>query len=611
MKADDLRKKYIRFFVEKGHKLIPSSRLVPENDPTALFINSGMHPLVPYLLGEQHPLGKRLTSVQKCVRTDDINEVGDSTHLTFFEMLGNWSLGDYFKKDAINYSFEFLTNPKWLELDPQKIYVSVFEGEEGIPLDEESIKTWQEVFHKVGIRAEVGDYKKGVLDNARIFQYPRAKNWWGPAGQTGPCGPDSEMFYDTGKTHDKTFGEICHPNCSCGKYVEIWNDVFMEYNMKADKTLEQLPQKNVDTGLGLERELMILEGKESVFDTHCFFNTIAKIEEITGKNPHQTMFQRPIRIVADHLRAATFIIADGIFPSNKEQGSILRRLIRRAIRFARLLGSMELFTAQIAKVIISDYEDAYPELKENAKTIQEVLSSEEDKFSRTIDKGLKEWEKIVKNDINKISGDTAFYLYETFGFPLEMTEELAKEKNIKVDVSQFQEEFIKHQQKSREGATQKFAGGLADHSAETTKLHTATHLLQKALRTVLGGHVHQIGSNITAERLRFDFSHDKKLTDEEIQQVEHLVNEAIKSNFPVFVATKKLQQALEEGALAFFGEKYPETVKVYTIGKENNFFSKEVCGGPHVDFTGVLGRFKIKKEEASGVGKRRIYASLI
>lgn len=379
MTAEELRKKYIQFFVEKEHKEIPSSGLVPEHDPTALFINSGMHPLVPYLLGQPHPLGKRLTSVQKCVRTDDINEVGDATHLTFFEMLGNWSLGDYFKKDAITWSFEFLTSSKWLGLDPKKIYVSVFSGDKDAPLDEESIEIWTEVFGKAGIKAKVGE---------RIFPYPKEKNWWGPAGQTGPCGPDSEMFFDTGKPHDNSFGKKCHPNCECGKYVEIWNDVFMEYD-KRRKTqdvrlktndnkgeefyFEKLAQKNVDTGLGLEREAMILQGKQSVFETELFVNTIAKIEEISGKFHTEEAYRRAIRIIADHIRTATFIINDGVIPANKEQGSILRRLIRRAIRFARLLGVEELFTSQIAKVIISDYQNVYPELKQNEEKITQIL----------------------------------------------------------------------------------------------------------------------------------------------------------------------------------------------------------------------------------------------
>ena len=603
-----MRKKYIQFFVSKKHKEIPSARLVPDNDPTALFINSGMHPLVPYLLGQPHPLGTRLTSVQKCVRTDDINEVGDTTHLTFFEMLGNWSLGDYFKKEAIQWSFEFLTEKKWLNLDPNKLYVSVFSGDEkvGLGLDEESVSAWKEVFSGAGIKADLGDYQKGVIGKSRIFPYSREKNWWGPAGQTGPCGPDSEMFYDTGKVHDKAFGEICHPNCSCGKYVEIWNDVFMQFNKKQDGSYVLLSQKNVDTGLGLERETMILQNKDSVFDTELFVDIVGKIEEISGKKYFQTEFKRPIRVIADHLRTATFIIADGVYPSNKEQGYILRRLIRRAVRFARQLGVMESFTPEIAKVIVNQYQEAYPELLKNQDNILKILSDEEVKFGRTVDKGLKEWHKMVEKGMTEISGTDAFYLYETFGFPLEIIEELAQEKKIKVDANGFQEAFNEHQKQSREGAKQKFSGGLADHSDETTKLHTATHLLQQALRTVLGSSVHQSGSNITALRLRFDFSYDKKMTPSEITKIEAIVNEQIKKNLKVACSNEKLEKALREGALAFFGEKYPETVKVYSIGD----FSKEVCGGPHVDFTGSMGRFKINKEEAAGSGIRRIYAVL-
>ncbi len=600
MTGAELRKKYIEFFVQKGHKEIPSGGLVPEHDPTALFINSGMHPLVPYLLGQPHPLGKRLTSVQKCVRTDDINEVGDATHLTFFEMLGNWSLGDYFKKDAITWSFEFLTSPKWLGLNPAKIYVSVFAGDKDAPLDEESIKIWQEVFKTAGIKAKVGE---------RIFTYPKEKNWWGPAGQTGPCGPDTEMFYDTGKEHHKEFGKPCHPNCQCGKFVEIWNDVFMQFEKKADGTFTELKQKNVDTGLGLEREVMILQGRTSVYQTELFSNIIAKIEEISGKLEAQSQYQRAVRIIADHLRAAVFIIADGVLPSNKEQGSILRRLVRRSIRFARQLGMEELFTNEIAQIVINDYQKAYPELEQNQKNILETLKKEEEKFAKTLDNGLKEWQKMIVNNPKEISGEQAFYLYESFGFPIEIIQELAGEKQILVDVNSFQEEFTKHQQKSREGAKQKFSGGLVDHSEETTKLHTATHLLQAALRQVLGEEVQQAGSNITAERLRFDFNYSGKIEPEQLKKVESLVNEKIKDNLKVEMKITLYQEAIKEGALGFFGHKYPEKVKVYTIGKsDKEFFSKEICGGPHVDFTGSLGSFKIIKAEKIAASVQRIYA---
>lgn len=597
MTGKELREKYLKFFASKKHQIIPPANIVPENDPTALFINSGMHPLVPYLLGQPHPLGKRLTSAQKCVRTDDINEVGDTVHLTFFEMLGNWSLGDYFKKEAINWSFEFLTDKKWLGLDPQRLYVSVFAGDETLPLDKESIAIWKEVFANAGITAEVGD---------RIFPYDKKKNWWGPAGKTGPCGPDTEMFYDTGKKHGEKFGKACHPNCECGRFVEIWNDVFMQFNKKADGTLEPLRQKNVDTGLGLEREVMILDNKESVFDTEVFANVIHQIEIISGKLYAEQNYKRPIRIVADHLRAAVFIMADGVLPSNKEQGSILRRLIRRAIRFSRQLGIEEMFMAEAARVVINDMGQAYPELVKNQETILNSLTTEEEKFAKTISVGLKEFEKLISKNIKELTGEQAFYLYETFGFPLEITEELAYEKNIKVDVNGFQEEFNKHQSESRSGAEKKFSGGLADHSEQTTRLHTATHLLQQALRDVLGDHVHQAGSNITAERLRFDFTHDKKLTAEEIARIEAVVNQKIKENLPVSFKITSLKEALAQGALAFFGERYAEKVKVYSLGN----YSTEVCGGPHVDFTSTLGNFKIKKEEAAGAGKRRIYAIL-
>lgn len=589
MTAKELRKKYLNFFVKKGHKIIPSAPLVPEHDPTVLFTTAGMHPLVPYLLGEAHPLGKRLCSVQKCLRTDDIESVGDTYHHTFFEMLGNWSLGDYWKKEAIEWSYEFLTSE--LSLDPGRLYISCFSGDSDAPKDEESAKIWQEV----GIVAE------------KIYFYGKKENWWGPAGKTGPCGPDTEMFYDvTGRPCSPS----CHPNDNCGRFFEIWNDVFMQYNKKPDGTFEPLIQKNVDTGMGVERTVAVLSGLDDNYETELFTPIIHIIEVISGKK-YEGDFKKNFRIVADHLKAAAFLIADGVEPSNVERGYILRRLIRRAIRYGRLLKINTQFTSPIAERVIETYGDVYPELAENRKKINEVLLTEEEKFKRTLDQGLKEFDKFVSEnayiDTKLVPGDRAFYLYESFGFPPELTCELARERGYKVDVEGFDRALIKHQELSRKGAQEKFAGGLADHSEEVTKLHTTTHLLHQALRTVLGEHVCQSGSNITSERLRFDFSHPQKLTDDEIKKVEDLVNQKIKENLLVSMEIVEPEAAKKIGALGFFEEKYGEKVKVYLIGD----FSKEVCGGPHVNFTRQLGRFKIIKEEAASSGVRRIYAVLV
>lgn len=598
--AKDLRKKFIEFFTTppRNHKEIPSAPLVPENDPTVLFITAGMHPLVPYLMGEPHPLGKRLVDIQKSMRTDDIEEVGDISHFTFFEMLGNWSLGDYFKKEAIEWSFEFLTDKKWIGFDPNKIYISVFEGDKDAPIDNESISHWQNVFQKAGIQAEAGN---------RIFPYPKSKNWWGPAGKTGPCGPDSEMFYDTQLPvhNEKIHGKICHINCNCGRYIEVWNDVFMQYNKKADGTFELLKQQNVDTGMGMERMVAILEWLDGQiptpdpFQTELFKNIISTLENLSYKK--YELNKKSMRIIADHVRAATFIIADGVIPSNKERGYVLRKLIRRAIRHGQLLGIKENFLADLADKIINNYKNSYPELQINSKTITNELETEEHKFRQTLERGLKE---ITKQ--KKLSGKIAFDLYQSYGFPLELTVEIAKEKGQKINEAQFEEEFKKHQELSRTSTRGIFKGGLQDQSEITTRLHTATHLLQQALRVALGDHVRQKGSHITAERLRFDFSHPTKLTTDELKRVEDLVNEKIKENLPVSVKIVPLSQALSQGALTVLGAKYPEKVKVYSISN----FSKEVCGGPHVDFTGSLGSFKIIKEEAAGSGIRRIYAIL-
>ncbi len=590
MTAKELKEKFLSFFVKKGHKKLPNVSLIPENDPTALFVSAGMHPLVPYLLGEPHPLGKRLVSNQRCLRTDDIDEVGDNRHLTFMEMLGNWSLGDYFKKEQLNWAFEFLTSPRWLSMDPKKIYVSVFKGDQDAPRDESSIKIWQEIYKKAGIKANVGE---------RIVPYPKKKNWWGPVGKTGPCGPDSEVFYDTGKSHDLHFGKECHINCDCGRYIEIWNNVFMEYNKKGKGKYERLKQQNVDTGMGTERVAAILQKKETFYETELFFPILRRIEELSKKKYIQN--KKHFRIIADHIRAATFVIADGVVPSNKEQGYVLRRLIRRAIRYGRSLQLIKPFAKNLAQTAVEIYQDEYPYLRENEKQILQELEVEENRFRKTLERGLREVEKHKVLD-----GKLAFYLYETYGFPLEMTEEIAQERGQKIKKKVFEKEFKKHQEISRAGMETKFAGGLADHSATVTKLHTTTHLLHQALRDVLGDHVQQVGSNITPERLRFDFTHPEKLTEAQMKKVEEIINKKIKANLPVRAETMTLVEAKKKGALAFFGEKYGEKVKVYSIGN----YSQEVCGGPHVKSTGEIGRVKINKEKAIGAGRRRIYAQL-
>lgn len=642
MTVQDIRQKYLDFFKEKGHTIIPSASLLPENDPTVLFTTAGMHPLVPYLLGEKHPGGTRLANAQKCLRTDDIEEVGDNRHLTFFEMLGNWSLGDYFKQEAIGWSFEFLTDKRWLGIDPEQLYVTVFEGDADAPRDEESIGIWQALFGSRGVSVELGE---------RIFAYPKKKNWWGPAGQTGPCGPDTEMFYDTGSAHDPAFGEACHPNCDCGRFVEIWNDVFMEYAKKEDGTFEPLAQKNVDTGMGLERIAAVLQGVPTVFDTEIFQNIFRKIEELSGKTlpipplsgrgsdkagiplirGKEGVSVRSFRIIADHLRAATFVIGDarGVAPSNIGQGYIVRRLIRRAIREGRRLGIAEPFTHLIAEVVVGEFGDHYTELTQNLPTIIEEMKKEEEKFGKTLEKGMRELEKMINAPHpplklrggaggGGVSGEQAFVLFSTYGFPWELTEEILREKGMVVDRATFEAEFKKHQELSRTASAGVFKGGLADDSVETTRLHTATHLLHQALRSVLGEHVGQKGSNITAERLRFDFSHDKKMTPEEIQKVEDMVNDAIKRDLPIHVEELTMEEAKARGAIGFFEDKYAQIggkIKVYFVGPGRGEpsarpYSSEICGGPHVTHTGELGSFKILKEEAVSAGVRRIKATV-
>jgi alanyl-tRNA synthetase len=582
MKSQELRQKFIDYFLDRDHAAISSYPLVPENDPSVLFTTAGMHPLVPYLLGEKHPLGKRIVDVQKCLRTDDIEEIGDNSHLTFFEMLGYWSLGDYFKKESIKFTFNFYIEV--LGFNKDDISVSVFAGDKDADFDQESFDVWKNEI--------------GIPEN-RIYKYDKKENWWGPVGDTGPCGPCSEMFIDTGID---ACGPNCDPSCNCDKFVEISNNVFMEFFKKADGSFEKLSQKNVDVGLGLERLIMFAQGKNSVFETDLFENIISKIKSLsTNEN------EVSIKIIADHLRAATFILAEKLEPSNVERGYILRRLIRRSIRHGKILGISGAFTSLVAKEVIETMKDIYPEVKTNEAFVLEQLDKEEEKFEKTLERGMLKLEEILKssND-NIVTGKEAFDLFQTYGFPIEMTEELATEKGFKVDRKEFDQEYKAHQDLSRKGAEQKFKGGLADNEEETIKLHTAAHLLHEALRQVLGAHVKQAGANINAERLRFDFTHPQKMTPEEIKEVECLVNEKIKIDIPISCKEMPLSEAKKSGAMGIFDSKYEEKVKVYTIGD----YSKEICGGPHVESTGELGVFKIKKEESSSAGVRRIKAIL-
>ena len=646
--SNELRSMFLKFFQDHGHAVISSASVIPENDPTVLFTTAGMHPLVPYLMGQKHPAGHRLTDVQKCVRTGDIDDVGDFSHLTFFEMLGNWSLGDYFKKEMIPWSWEFLTSEKYLGLPKDRLAFTVFAGDEDCPRDEESANLWRSC---------------GVADD-HLFYLPKENNWWGPAGITGPCGPDTEMFIITDK---EPCGPDCSPACSCGRYLEIWNDVFMQYNKNAEGKFEPLSQKNVDTGMGLERTICVLNGKKSVYDTDAFTGILAKIAELSGKTyGSDDATTRAFRIIADHMRTSTFIMGDdrGVSPSNVDQGYVLRRLIRRAVRYGMGIGMPDGFTGEIAKVIIAQYCDVYPELKRNEHFVLEQLALEETRFAKTLRQGEKEFDKIYNNvcqtrailesilnadnklaqaqeyvqtkklrpspdmapiieaanagdeaaviaavkarmeSLHVMDGRSAFKLYDTYGFPIEMTIELAKEKGLSVDQDDFAQRFKQHQATSQAGAEQRFKGGLADHSAQSARLHTATHLLHAALRKVLGDEVAQKGSNITAERLRFDFSFGRKMTKEELAEVERLVNEAIAAKAPITCREMTVPEAKAEGAIGLFASKYGEQVKVYTMGP----FSKEICGGPHATNTGDLKSFKIQKEESSSAGVRRIKA---
>ncbi len=645
--SNDLRALWLKFFTQKQHAVIASASVIPENDPTVLFTTAGMHPLVPYLLGQKHPAGNRLCDVQKCIRTKDIDEVGDMSHLTFFEMLGNWSLGDYFKENMIPWSWEFLTGEEWLGLDKDKLAFTVFEGDSDCPRDDEAGNLWR----KCGVKED------------HLFYLPKKHNWWGPAGVTGPCGPDTEMFV----IKKTPCGPDCSPACDCGAYLEIWNDVFMQYNKQADGTFIPLTQKNVDTGMGLERVICVLNDKKSVYDTDVFAGILGKIEELSGKKYNaDDENTKAFRVVADHMRTSTFILGDprGVSPSNVDQGYILRRLIRRAVRFGMNLGLQTGFTGEIAQVIIDQYADIYPELKQNSAFVLEQLKLEEDRFTRTLRQGEKEFDKLYNNvnmtrtllegilgsediaaaaaqaaetkklrpspdmmpiieaakagdaaqvkaaienrmsTLNVLDGRNAFKLYDTYGFPVEMTIELAAEKGMSVDLDGFNERFKQHQETSHAGAEQRFKGGLADSSEQTACLHTATHLLQAALRKVLGDEVHQKGSNITAERLRFDFTFGRKVTPEELAIVEKMVNEAIEAKVPVTLEEMTVAEAKAQGAMGLFESKYGERVKVYTMGT----YSKEICGGPHASNTGDLVSFKIQKEESSSAGVRRIKA---
>lgn len=614
MLSNEIREKYLAFFKRQGHTILPSASLMPENDPTTLFTGSGMQPMVPFLLGQPHPEGKRLADSQKCFRSQDIEEIGDNRHTTFFEMLGNWSLGDYFKKEQIAWMFDFLT--KEIGLDPKNLYVTVFRGNEAlrIPRDMESVSIWKEKFASAGIDAKDVDFAdRDGMQDGRIFYYSEKKNWWSrvgvpenmPVGEPG--GPDTEMFWDFGadlKLHENSAfkNEPCHVNCDCGRFLEIGNNVFMEY-IRTEKGFEFLPQKNVDFGGGLERLVAAKRGDADVFNGDLFDGMRKLIEEMSGKTyGEQESETKAFRVIMDHARAATFLIGDGAVPSNKDQGYFTRRLIRRMVRFAHKLGINDSIAERLTQAVINTYKGVYTNLEASRDMIVGEMQKEEKKFKNTLEKGLREFEKLKSGKI--VTGEQAFLLFASYGFPLEMTQELAAEQGMAVDVDAFTKEMNNHKNLSRSGAEQKFAGGLADHSEESTKLHTATHLLHASLRKVLGDHVYQKGSNITAERLRFDFSHPNKMTPEQIKQVEDLVNEAIKRDLPVSYEEMDVEEARQRNAIGVFEERYGNRVKVYKMGD----FSYEICGGPHVKHTGELGSFKILKEEASSAGIRRIKA---
>ncbi len=589
MNSSELREKFLNFFKKHGHKIIPSASLIPENDPTVLFTTAGMHPLVPFLLGEKHPAGKILTSSQKCIRTGDIDDVGDDTHLTFFEMLGNWSLGDYWKEEAIKFSFEFLT--KELSIPLERLAITCFVGDNDAPKDEETAEIWE----SHGVKKE------------RIAFLGKEDNWWGPAGKTGPCGPDTEMFY--WRLNDKPAPEVFDPKDE--NWVEIWNDVLMQYVKDESGNYMGAEQKNVDTGMGLERTLAILNGKGNVYETDLFLPIIEKIEELSGKKYEDN--KKSFRILADHVKASVFLASEEIMPSNVEHGYIIRRLLRRAVRYGRALQMPKDFLTDLIRSVVAIYTDAYPELAESEEGVIFIVRQEEEKFEKTLEKGLREFEKLsfgAAQDKKSVSGKDAFNLYQSYGFPIEITEELAKEKGLEVDVEEFKKELEKHQEFSRTASAGMFKGGLVDASEETTKLHTVAHLMLAGLRKVLGNDVYQKGSNITAERLRFDFSHKEKLSSEQVKDVENFVNDIIEKDLPVLCEEMTLEKARGLNAMGVFESKYGDKVKVYTIGSGDDIVSREICGGPHVKRTGTLGRFKVQKEESSSSGVRRMKAIL-
>ncbi|MFZ5438133.1 MAG: alanine--tRNA ligase [Patescibacteria group bacterium] len=620
LKAAELRQKYLDFCKKNGHVVVPSSPLVPENDPTTLFTGSGMQPMINYLLGDKHPKGTRIADSQKCFRSQDIEEVGDNRHTTFFEMLGNWSLGDYFKKEQLNWYFKFLTEE--MSLDPERLYVTVYQGNDelGIPKDEEAIKIWQELFAQHKIDAQVVDQADQVgLSHGRIFPYGN-NNWWSRAGAPEnmpvgePGGPDSEVFYDFGEElglHEKSEWENqpCHVNCDCGRFLEIGNSVFMQY-LKTDQGFEPLPQKNIDFGGGLERSLAAVNGDPDVFKTDLFSPVVNRLENLANKKYETEAVA--FRVIADHMRAVVMLIADGVFPGNKDQGYFVRRLLRRAVRYGMKLGIKQQFLAELVSGVVEIYYQAYPQVADQQDKIKQVVSQEEQKFLRTLDKGLKEFDKSTQVS-KKLTAELAFTLYETYGFPLELSLEEAESRVLKIEdnfAAKFQQVKHQHADKSRTASAGKFKGGLQDHSEITVKFHTATHLIHAALRKILGTMVSQKGSNINAQRLRFDFTYDQALTKEALQQIEDQVNAWIKADLPVSKKMMEKQAALADGALAFFVEKYPDEVSVYQIGDDSQTISKEFCGGPHVTQTGKIGAIEIFKEKSAAAGVRRVYARL-
>lgn len=622
MNASEIRNKYLEYFESRGHAIIPRANIVPQEDPTTLFTGSGMQPLLPYLLGQQHQQGTRLVDSQTCFRAEDIDEVGDNRHTTFFEMLGNWSLGEYFKAEQIGYFFEFLTDI--VGLDPSKLYVTTFIGDEqnGIPKDTEAAELWKKLFVAKGVEAETVEigseedgYARGMKPGERIFYYDAKKNWWSRAGVPAnmpvgePGGPDSEVFYDFGTEHNKDFGEHCHPNCDCGKFMEIGNSVFMQYIKRDDGGFDELPQRNVDFGGGLERIAAAAEGSGDMFRISLLWPIIEHLEKLSGKSYDDEPL--PMRIIADHLRGAVFLAVDGVVPSNTKQGYVMRRFLRRAIRQGLALGLSDNFLGDITKLIAGLYRDDYPEIAEHEDMIIRTLMQEEKQFRQTLERGLREFEKLT-SESKQLDGNAIFVLSDTYGFPHELSLEEAQVRNIELADNwkgEFDSLLAEQKERSRTATAGQFKGGLAEHNETTTKYHTATHLMYRALRNVLGDHVVQRGSNITNERMRFDFSHHAKMTPEEIKAVEEMVNDAIAKDYPVTWEEMNTADAFEVGALGAFGDKYGESVKVYTVGaKDGDWYSKEICGGPHVEHTGEIGKFKIKKEESSSAGVRRIKA---